>query len=185
MAQEETGAAAGSGRRAGWQADASGAGWDPEQWWSFGQAADRADVTHRTLQTWAEQGKLMVRTAWREGMEVRLVRAGDVARLAPGVAFSEGVAASLEERALFTGPRRSGLGAGAPAPPRSQGDFGPRPYEDDRDALRRTAELEIDRLRAELEALRGRGDARAAASPASPAAMDLWSAEEHGGLGAG
>ncbi len=165
MAQEETRAA-----------DGAPAPWDPEQWWSFGEAADRAGVTHRTLQDWAERGEVMVRMAWREGTEFRLVRAGDVARLAPHAAGPADRSAPLEERALFTGPRRSALGAGAPVAPRDSGGATPAMYEDDRDAFRRTAETEIERLRGELDLLRRRG--APAAPAASPAPMDLWSIEE-------
>lgn len=165
MAQEETSPAGGAP-----------APWDPEQWWSFGEAADRAGVTHQTLRDWAEKGEVMVRMAWREGTEFRLVRAGDVARLAPGAVGPGDRSAPLEDRALYTGPRRSALGAGAPVAPREPGGGRPNVYEDDRDAFRRTAEMEIERLRTELDRLRSRGPA--AAASASPAPMDLWSIEE-------
>lgn len=165
MAQEETSPAGGAPIP-----------WDPEQWWSFGEAADRAGVTHRTLRDWAERGEVMVRMAWREGTEFRLVRAGDVARLAPGAVGPGDRSAPLEDRALYTGPRRSALGAGAPVAPRDRGGGKPDVYEDDRDAFRRTAEMEIERLRTELDRLRRRGPA--AAASASPAPMDLWSMEE-------
>lgn len=178
MAQEETGdlegAASGPQRRS----TSPEAAWDPEQWWSFGEAADRAGVTHRTLQGWAERGEVMVRTAWREGTEFRLVRAGDVARLAPEADGLVGESAPLEQRALFTGPRRSALGAGAPPSPLSPAGAQPARYDDDRDAFRRTAELEIVRLREELSSLRRRGDAGSSRAAASPAPMDLWSIEE-------
>ena len=84
MAQEETSAAGGAAGGAPRRPGGAPAPWDPEQWWSFGVAADRAGVTHRTLLGWAERGELMVRMAWREGTEFRQVRAGDVARLAQG-----------------------------------------------------------------------------------------------------
>jgi hypothetical protein len=120
----------------------------------------------------------MVRTAWREGIEVRLVRAGDVARLAPDVARDQGEVTSLEERALFTGPRRSALGAGAAVPPLPAEGDEPERYEDDRDAWRRTAELEIQRLREDLAAARAaRTVGRGPAVPPPAAAMDLWSVE--------
>lgn len=118
----------------------------------------------------------MVRMAWREGTEFRLVRAGDVARLAPGAMSPGDPSAPLEERALYTGPRRSALGAGAPVAPSEPRGEAPDRYEDDRDAFRRTAEMEIERLRGELELLRSRG--ATPATEASPAAMDLWSIAE-------
>lgn len=176
MAQEETSAAGGEAGGAPRQPAGTPAPWDPEQWWSFGEAADRAGVTHRTLQGWAERGELMVRMAWREGTEFRLVRAGDVARLAPGALSPGDPSAPLEERALYTGPRRSALGAGAPVAPREPRGEAPDRYEDDRDAFRRAAEMEIERLRGELDLLRSRGVTPVTA--ASPAAMDLWSIEE-------
>ena len=181
MTQEETGAAGGAPRRAfRTPPDAAApdsSSWDPEEWWSFGEAADRAGVPHRTLQEWADRGEVMVRMAWREGLQIRLVRAGDVARLAPAAERSAGGAASLEQRALFTGPRRSALGAGVPSPsPRAEGAPAP---EDDREAWRRTAEEELRRLREELRIARraseGRGRPDLPESPA--AAMDLWSIE--------
>lgn len=187
MTQGETGAAGespGRGFRTHGDAPAPSS-WDPDRWWSFGEAADRAGVTHRTLQSWAERGDLMVRTAWREGIEVRLVRAGDVARLAPDVARDQGEVTSLEERALFTGPRRSALGAGAAVPPLPAEGGEPERYEDDRDAWRRTAELEIQRLREDLAAARAaRTVGREPAVPPPAAAMDLWSVEG-GAEGAG
>ncbi|MDG1490376.1 MAG: hypothetical protein P8R43_00700, partial [Planctomycetota bacterium] len=124
----------------------------------------------------------MVRTAWREGTEFRLVRAGDVARLAPEVAASEDASDSLEDRALFTGPRRSALGASARPSPLSQEGVQPARYDDDRDAFRRTAEVEIERLRGELDELRRRGAEGQAAGVSSAAPMDLWSIQEPRGV---
>ena len=120
--------------------------------------------------------------AWREGTEFRLVRAGDVARLAPEVVATEDASASLEDRALFTGPRRSALGASARPSPLSQEGAQPARYDDDRDAFRRTAEVEIERLRGELDELRRRGADAGAAGVSSPAPMDLWSIQEPRGV---
>ncbi|MEM6572001.1 MAG: hypothetical protein AAF957_26535 [Planctomycetota bacterium] len=146
-----------AGRDPGWDPGCS-PGWDPDRWWTIGEAADVAGVAHRQLADWASEGRLTVRNGWREGVEIRLVRAGDVAALAPDARANAAASRSeLTERAVFTGPRRSALGAsGATRPAASDGEH-------DRSSAGREAvaetedwrvamEREIERLRATLDA---------------------------------
>lgn len=139
-------------------------GFDERAWWTLGEASERADVAHRTLVDWMADGTLPFREAWREGSSVRVVLAGDLARLVPVVRGwrPEGSTSSLETRALHVGephselgvPRRSEEGEGDSAleldPPEDE-----RPYEAE---LRR----EVERLRREVRELRAtRGELQA------------------------
>ncbi|MEM9383279.1 MAG: hypothetical protein AAGB93_25270, partial [Planctomycetota bacterium] len=139
--------------------------WDPEQWWTIGEAADLAGVAHRQLAAWIDEGRLTIRTGWREGAEIRLVRAGDVADLVPEVrACAASSRSALSERSVFTGPRRSALGAGGATQATAPGSAASA-LEDARaggDAEAETQDWRVD-LEREVERLRGSLDAANAA----------------------
>lgn len=139
----------------------AGARFDPDAWWTFGEAADLAGVPHRTVAAWARDDRVSVRAAWREGAEIRLVRAGDVAEIVPA-ARDRALDArrDLGARGVFTGPRRSGLGSSSAVQdlgtgPASDLDASEAPPASSDEAGWRTeVEREIQRLRDELREVR-------------------------------
>lgn len=127
-----------------------GLGAADEGWWTLGEAAERANVSHMALQVWINSGDLPCDLAWREGSSVRVVRPLDLAALVPGLALdpAEG-GASLGDRALHMGELHSRLGGEPrrdPTLPLAIAE-GERSHEAE---LRR----EVERLRNEVHELR-------------------------------
>ncbi|MEC8513336.1 MAG: hypothetical protein VX015_14430, partial [Planctomycetota bacterium] len=60
-----------------------GLGATDEGWWTLGEAAERANVSHMALQVWINSGDLPCELAWREGASVRVVRPADLVALVP------------------------------------------------------------------------------------------------------
>lgn len=120
------------------------------EWWTLGEASERANVSHMALQVWINSGQLTCDLAWREGVSVRVVRSAELAALVPGLSLDvAGDGASLKDRALHRGAPHATLGSDAPPeslepPPIGEGD------ESHEAELRR----EVTRLRKEVLELR-------------------------------
>ena len=127
-----------------------GLGATDEGWWTLGEAAERANVSHMALQVWINSGDLPCELAWREGSSVRVVRPAELAALVPGLVLDPAAnSSSLGDRALHMGEIHSKLGADAPddleaSPAREEGE------ESHEAELRR----EVERLRKEVLELR-------------------------------
>ncbi len=127
-----------------------GLGATDEGWWTLGEAAERANVSHMALQVWINSGDLPCELAWREGASVRVVRPADLAALVPGLVLDPAAnSSSLGDRALQMGEIHSKLGADAPV------DLQPSPAREEGEESHE-AELrrEVERLRKEVLELR-------------------------------
>ncbi len=99
-----------------------------DEWWTLGEASERANVSHMALQVWINSGQLTCDLAWREGVSVRVVRSAELAALVPGLSLdAAGDGASLKDRALHRGAPHATLGSDAPPesvepPPSGEGE---------------------------------------------------------------
>lgn len=85
------------------------------EWWTLGEASERANVSHMALQVWINSGQLTCDLALREGVSVRVVRSLEVAALVPGLlpeVPADGTAS--KERDSHEGEAHSILGSDAP-----------------------------------------------------------------------
>lgn len=138
-----------------------------ETYWTVGDAADRAGVPYVQLIEWIRRGDLEVAMGGRQGKEVRLVKATDLAALVPGLdprATGAAVLPSVPPRPVAPEERgAAGDGSGlqpAPAPAAATRAEAQLRAELD-EATARIAELEATReaMGHELEELRRQGPA--------------------------
>lgn len=120
------------------------------EWWTLGEASERANVSHMALQVWINNGQLTCDLAWREGVSVRVVRSAELAALVPGLSLGvAGEGASLKDRALHRGAPHASLGSDA-APESVE----PPPIHESEKSHEAELRREVMRLRKEVLELR-------------------------------
>ena len=84
-------------------------------WWTLGEASERANVSHMALQVWINSGQLTCELALREGVSVRVVRPLEVEALVPGLQPEVPAAGTAsKDRDSREGEPHSILGSDAP-----------------------------------------------------------------------